>query len=486
MSMSTSARDITLAELGLDSAIVNTPSTQPRVSSSEDRGIPSSTQKLYDILQELVSTFSPSHRLDELLRSLAALTRQATLVDLCVVMLMESANGRMIMQTSSPDLRERGVNVVPLEIDQHLWEKLCASREPRQLPALNIHEQEQLNPLKNVQYEALLIIPLTAQNDCVGLINCYSSKSIDFSAEDQLLLSTIAIQASLAIQNRLLRDAPAQVNSIKMFFDDLLSGKSDIEESLRGRAAYLGCDLTTPHVMVTLTMAQLLENTGQRDASTSGEENQSSRFTRTATLTKRLIQGNFPGSLVDERENMLFCIIPLDRDITGGGLKSWLDDLVQQVESEQHIHMFAGVSNICNDIGEYFRGFAEAKEALRIGQCFKQQARSTYFNELGIYRYLHAFAFSNNLHDSYLEQIATIARYDKGHKRAELLDTLELYLEHGGNIKDTSEQLGVHRNTLTQRIERLQSLCTVNIEQYYNRLPLLAAIKIHRLRAPGV
>jgi len=90
------------------------------------------------------------------------------------------------------------------------------------------------------------------------------------------------------------------------------------------------------------------------------------------------------------------------------------------------------------------------------------------------------------LHDSYLEQIATIARYDKGHKRAELLDTLELYLEHGGNIKDTSEQLGVHRNTLTQRIERLQSLCTVNIEQYYNRLPLLAAIKIHRLRAPGV
>ncbi len=481
--MSTSARDITLAELGLDSAPLNTSSTQPRVSSSENRGIPSSTQKLYDILQELVSTFSPSHRLNELLRSLAALTRQATLVDLCVVMLMESANGRMILQTSSPDLRERGVNVVPLEIDQHLWAKLCDSRKPGQLPILNIHEQEQLNPLKNVQYEALFIIPLTAQNDCVGLINCYSSKSLDFSAEDQLLLSAIAMQASLAIQNRLLRDAPTQVNSIKMFFDDLLSGKSDIDESLRGRAAYLGCNLTTPHVMVSLTMAQLLEGNGQI---TGGEENQSSRFTRTATLTKRLIQGNFPGSLVDERENTLFCIISLDRDITGGGLKSWLDDLVQQVESEQHIRMFAGVSNICNDIGEYFRGFAEAKEALLIGQYFKQQARSTYFNELGIYRYLYAFACSNNLHDSYLEQIATIARYDKGHKRAELLDTLELYLEHGGNIKDTSEQLGVHRNTLTQRIERLQSLCTVNIEQYYNRLPLLAAIKIHRLRAPEV
>jgi sugar diacid utilization regulator len=484
--MSTSAREITLAELGLDSAAVNTSSTKPRVSSSEDRVTASPTQKLYDILQGLVSTLSPSHRLDELLHSLATLTRQATLVDLCVVMLMESANGRMIMQTSSPDLRERGVNVVPLEIDQHLWANLCDSREPGQLPTLNIHEQEQLNPLKNVQYESLLIIPLTAQNDCVGLINCYSSKSLDISAEDQLLLSAVAMQASLAIQNRLLRDAPTQVNSIKTFFDDLLSGKSDIEESLRGRAAYLGCDLTTPHVMVMLTMAQVLEGNGQKEISDSSEENQISAFRRTAKLTKRRIQGNYPGSLLDERENMLFCIIPLNRDFTGGGLKSWLDDLVQQVESEQHIRMFAGVSSICNDIGEYFRGFAEAEEALRIGQCFKQQARSTYFNDLGIYRYLYAFACSNNLYDSFLEQIATIARYDKGHKRSELLDTLELYLEHGGNIKDTSEQLGVHRNTLTQRIERLQSLCTVNIEQHYNRLPLLAAIKIHRLRATGV
>ncbi len=107
------------------------------------------------------------------------------------------------------------------------------------------------------------------------------------------------------------------------------------------------------------------------------------------------------------------------------------------------------------------------------------------FNDLGIYRYLYTFACSNKLSDSYLEQIAAIAHYDKAHKRSELLDTLELYLEHGGNIKDSSELLGVHRNTLSQRIERIQSLCTISIERYYNRLPLLAAIKIHRLRATG-
>ena len=485
MSLATSAREILLSELGLDATAGNVSSLQPHTPLTESTRTADSMQTLYDILQHMVFTLSCSQPLVELLQSLATLTRQAILVDLCVVMLLDPDNGHMIMQTSFPDLREHGVHVVPLEVDLPLWEKLCDIKMPGQLPVLNIHEREQLNPLKNVQYETLTVVPLIAQNDCIGLINCYSSKCLEFSSEDQLLLSAIAMQASLAIQNRLLQDTPSQVNSIKTFFDDLLSGKSDVEESLRGRAGSLGCDLTTPHVMVMLAMVQLLESNGQKETSINSEENQVAAFGRSMKLTKRRLQSNYPGSLLDERENKLFCIVPLDGDITGGGLKSWLDDLVRQTESEQHIRIFAGVSSRCDDMADYRRGFAEAEEALQIGQCFHPQARSTYFNDLGIYRYLYTFACSNKLSDSYLEQIAAIARYDKAHKRSELLNTLELYLEHGGNIKDSSELLGVHRNTLSQRIERIQSLCTISIERYSNRLPLLAAIKIHRLRATG-
>jgi DNA-binding PucR family transcriptional regulator len=129
---------------------------------------------------------------------------------------------------------------------------------------------------------------------------------------------------------------------------------------------------------------------------------------------------------------------------------------------------------------------AEAEEALQVGQRLDQEMRSAYFNELGLYRYLYAFACSNNLRDSYLDQVDTIARYDRGRKRSELLDTLELYLEHGCNIKDTAELLAVHRNTIAQRLERLESLCSSNIQQPGHRLALLAAIKIHRLRAQRV
>jgi sugar diacid utilization regulator len=479
MSMTTRPREFSLAELSTDSVELDISSRLPAISLDGVTATADAQQKLYAILQGLVTALS--HPLDELLNSLATLTRQVTLVDLCVVMLLEADDGQMTTMTSSPDLREHGVKIVPLEVDLPLRGKLCHIKAPGQLPVLNIHQQEQLNPLKNVQYETLVVVPLIAQNNCIGLINCYSSKCLELSFEDQLLLGAIAMQASLAIQNRLLLDTPA--HSIRTFFDDLLAATPGAAELLRGRSVSLGFDLGIPHAIIMLAMLQMLEN--HREAATNTEEYQVGMFRRNMRLAKRRILENYPGSLLDERDHILLCAVPLERDNTVG-LGSWLDDLIRQMECEQRIRMFAGVSSTCNDIGDYRRGFAEAEEALQIGQSLGNEARCALFNDLGIYRYLYAFACSSNQQDLYLEQVAAIVRYDRGHKRSVMLDTLELYLEHGGSIKDTSELLGVHRNTLTLRIERIQSLCSINVEHYSNRLPLLAAIKIHRLRAPRV
>jgi len=480
--MTTHAGEISLAELGADSADLEMANRQSSVSPNKNSTVEGSTQKVCDMLQDLVIALSKP--LDELLVSLAALTRQVTHVDLCVVLLLETTDGQMMTMTSSPDLRERGIKIVPLEVDLPLRTKLCESKAPGQFPLLNIHEQEQLNPLKNVQYETLVVIPLIVQNTCIGLINCYSSRCPEFPIEVQLLISAIAIQASLAIQHHLLLNAPAQVHAVRAFFDALLSEKSDSKESLRGWATSLGCDLTKLHVAVKLAMLQTLES--QEGAFDESEEYQVNAFRRTLKLAKYGIMENYPGSLLDECENILYGIVPLERDDNPDDLRTWLSELARQVELEQHIHMFTGISSTCNDIGDFRRGFAEAEEALQVGQRIDLEMRSAYFNDLGMYRYLYEFACSNNLRDSYLDQVDMIARYDRGRKRSELLDTLELYLEHGCNIKDTAELLAVHRNTIALRLERIESLCSSNVQQPGNRLALLAAIKIHRLRAQMV
>lgn len=95
---------------------------------------------------------------------------------------------------------------------------------------------------------------------------------------------------------------------------------------------------------------------------------------------------------------------------------------------------------------------------------------------------IYHFASQNPLCDQYQDQIASIVEYDR-RKKTNLLDTLETYLECGSNVAKTSIKLELHRNTLLQRLERLQKLSALDVEHGQSRLALLLAIKVHKLRS---
>ena len=396
-------------------------------------------------------------------------------MDLCALLLPGSDDGHLTMQAASPDLNGQLLAIPPLCIETALWEKLQAT--PGGLPNLRVCERDQLNPLKNVQYESLHIALLAVGAECVGLLYCYSSKARDLEQDEQLILQTISSFAAMSIMNRRLIDAATSTISVKSFFDDLLACDAALENSLRGRAAALGCDCARPHVMLALEIARVA------DESETSEARGQAMCRHALKLVEQRLQERYPRSLFDAREHRLYALVALAEDGGVEDLKKRLDALLQQVESALQVSLFAGISNACGELRDYAGGFSEAQEALTIAGCLNERAASMQFSELGAFRYIYPFARDHSRRDIYLEQIATIARYDQAHKRAGMLNTLELYLEHWGNIKEVSERLGVHRNTITQRLERIQSLCAIDLVHYSNRLSLQMAILVHRLRS---
>jgi DNA-binding PucR family transcriptional regulator len=161
-------------------------------------------------------------------------------------------------------------------------------------------------------------------------------------------------------------------------------------------------------------------------------------------------------------------------------LKNWLRELIHQIHQEQPLHVAAGIGNPCQQLADYRRSAAEAREALQMGRSLNGDG-VTHFNDLGIYRYLYKIARMDDLRDSYQDQIARIAHYDR-RKGTDLLSTLETYLECAGNLTKTSSLLFIHRNTLIQRLERLQSLCEIDLQDRSNWLSLQVAIKVYKLR----
>ena len=461
----------------LDQSQQTSPATSGASTSIAEHGFALDSLALLDTtLRELL----PTSPLEQIAQTLVDATRQALEMDLCALLLSGGEDGLLTMQAASPDLNGQLLATPPLHIETVLWEKLHAI--PGRLPDLSVDERDLLNPLKNVQYESLYVAPLAAGTECVGLLYCYSSKARDLAQGEQLLLQTISSFAAMSILNRRLIDAATSTISVKSFFDDLLRGDASLENSLRGRAAALGFDCTRPRVMLALEIARVADE-GQ--TSEAGEERQAA-CRHAFKLVEQRMQVFYPGSLFDEREHRLYALVALAEDGNATDLKKRLDALLQQVESELRVSIFGGISNACCELRGYAGGFSEAQEALTIVGCLSERATSMQFSELGAYRYIYPFARDHSRRDLYLEQVAIIARYDLMHKRAGMLNTLEVYLEHWGNIKEVSERLGVHRNTVTQRLERIQLLCAIDLEHHSNRLPLQMAILIQKLRAPGV
>ena len=309
------------------------------------------------------------------------------------------------------------------------------------------------------------------------------------------MLGTIANQIAMAIKNSHLVDMLAQKNLVKGFFDDLMYGTYDSEDALRQRANFIGCDLSKTHTVTMIEIMHMdeesgeeseqLSDTGSKSQAQSAPQTEEDRLALHKRITgqvRRRIQDSYPGSVLYERENLLTCIICLSKDPTGSRLKTTLRDLARQMRTEHGIRMSIGVGNPCQQISDYRRGFAEATEALQMGQNLNRDGGVTHFNDLGVYRYLYKIARMDDLRDMYQDQVAHIANYDR-RKGTDLLDTLETYLECAGNLTKTSNRLFVHRNTLIQRLERLQSLCEIDLQERSNWLTLQVAIKVYKLRS---
>ena len=500
-------------------------------SAIENAQLYENTQRKLSILTSLSvlsQTISSGLYLDDMLRSLATLTVQIMEVDLCVVMLMDQSREReteaarhvrrLVVRATSPNLNDRA-SFQSIDVDRTILEQLNGLHEvslradrgqSSDYATMSEYALSRLNPVQDTPYKTLISAPLVAGTEHLGLINCYSSKPRRYTIEDQTLLTTIANQAAIAIKNSHLVNQLAQKNLVKGFFDDLLHGTPDTEDSLRQRASFLGCDLTRSHAVVIIetTHVEMRKSESKALSSFEGKESQriqdgagedghaqgihvQAMYKRIAGIFRRRIQDSYPGSLLYEHENLLTCIVSLSKDPTGTRLKTWLFELARQMHNEYGVHLAIGIGNTCQSISDYRRGFAEANEAIQIGQNLQKEGETdtqplvTHFNDLGVYRYLYKIARMDDLRDVYQDQIALIDSYDS-RKNTDLLDTLEVYLECAGNLTKTSERLFVHRNTLIQRLDRLQSLCEVDLQERGNWLTLQIAIKVYKLRSGSI
>ncbi len=142
-----------------------------------------------------------------------------------------------------------------------------------------------------------------------------------------------------------------------------------------------------------------------------------------------------------------------------------------------------GVSGVQKGADCVKRAYEQCMDVLHISRRLNPNAPVVYFDELG---YLHTLyhAGRKTLHAN---ASVPILRRLLDERQADLFRTLEAYLDAGANGVVTAENLHIHRSTLNYRLQRINQICEIDLQNPTSRMNLQVALKLMRLFevAPG-
>ena len=130
-----------------------------------------------------------------------------------------------------------------------------------------------------------------------------------------------------------------------------------------------------------------------------------------------------------------------------------------------------GVSSEFRDFLLIPQGYIQAVSALRLGKKSQSMAWCYHFDA-----YLLEYMLSQISHQISPELLVSsrldaLQNYDRKNN-TELYHTLKVYLEHERNSLQTARELFIHRSSLTYRLERIQKLTKVDLDNPKGRLLL--------------
>ncbi len=140
-----------------------------------------------------------------------------------------------------------------------------------------------------------------------------------------------------------------------------------------------------------------------------------------------------------------------------------------------------GISGPAKTLADWPMMYEQALQAMQLGERLKLTNQFVEFSSLGIYRLLYDLEELPEVRQFTTEVIGPLIEYDS-QNRGSLVKTVEAYFDHHGNISQTAESLFVHRNTLLYRMERIEELTNMNLDQSNMRLALHLSLKLWQLR----
>lgn len=132
-------------------------------------------------------------------------------------------------------------------------------------------------------------------------------------------------------------------------------------------------------------------------------------------------------------------------------------------------------------IRKLHKSYEQAVCMLNLAKIADTKKNVLYYDDLGAYKLLMAIEDQEVIKEYYDEVIEPIVRYDN-YNQTDLYEVMESYLKHSGSVKDTAEELYVHRNTINYKIKKIEEILQVDLSSLDQRMKLMIGCMLRTLQ----
>lgn len=283
----------------------------------------------------------------------------------------------------------------------------------------------------------------------------------------------------MVVVTHLIGTALVQVTQVRRSRNDilgqLLSGDYPSLAIARQRAAHLQLALDEPRRLLALRLAGV-DELFQRLGLTLGER----RWQHTRQALEDQLQAwcrQQPGSVTAHLPGDLFVVLLADTQ----DLPERLAGLYRQLQGVAgELSLYMGLSSLAEDCAHYRQALNEARQALDVARHLRPASGYCNFSELGVLRLLQGIVDRSLIDDFVSRTLGPLLA--PGRKQATaLVHTLDALLMENGNSLKAAQRLGLHRNTVNQRIQRIEQLSGQSIDDPLFRMNASVAMLVWRM-----
>ncbi len=240
------------------------------------------------------------------------------------------------------------------------------------------------------------------------------------------------------------------------FISDLIEGRISDENTCKARCKALQWDISGYYRF--LTIGTKCDTAGNRKS--------------ILTRHKKSFEKAFSGTPVFLYGDLLKAIIPVKEDAVSDG--KFFADLLDYLNAN---NLEAGISSSSENLLEIRTNHLASEKALFYGQLLKSDETLFFYDKYSVYHILETCDEHADVMQYCHSAIIKLANYDRTHN-TELLDTMRTFLYTRQNIADSATKLYIHRNTMNNRLQKIDDLIHIDLQDSENIFHLMLSFHI--------